>query len=81
MGQDDTPRGQAANGTSRVVDYLRDAVVELEIWRQNARTSEERQALHRVTSLLNLASGELRLSTDLHDPAQQTLHLTPSASI
>jgi hypothetical protein len=59
----------------RIVDYLRDAVVELEVWRQNARSAEERQSLHRVTALLNLASSELRSGTGGTDPNQQSLHL------
>ena len=79
MDQAEGTAGQG-NGVGRIVDYLRDAVVELEVWRQNARTAEERQALHRVTSLLSLASGELRTSIVLHDPAQHSLHLTPSSS-
>jgi hypothetical protein len=64
----------------RVVDYLHDAVVELEIWRQNARSVEERQALHRITALLNLASAELRSNGSVSDPAQQNLQLVVAAT-
>ncbi len=67
---------ESVSAATRIVDYLRDAVVELEVWRQNARTPEERQALHRVTSLLNQAAGELRVNGSVSDPAQQSLHLT-----
>lgn len=62
----------------RATDLLRDAVVELEVWRQNARTPEERQALHRVTALLGSAATELRLSGAVRDPAQHDLHLMAS---
>jgi hypothetical protein len=65
---------------ARVTDLLRDAVVELEVWRQNARSPEERQALHRVTALLSNAAGELRLSGAVRDPSQHDLHLAASAN-
>jgi len=61
---------------ARVVDYLRDAVVELELWRQNARSSQERQALQRVSALLGQASAELRSNGSVKDPAQQALQLS-----
>lgn len=70
---------QPVSAATRIVDYLRDAVVELEVWRQNARTPEERQALHRVTSLLNQAAGELRTNGSSSDPTQQSLHLTSTS--
>jgi hypothetical protein len=60
----------------RALDSLREIVVELEVWRQNARTVEERQALQRVTTLLHHAASELRLNgRAVPDPAQQTLPL------
>jgi hypothetical protein len=59
----------------RIADYLRDAVVELETWRQNARTAQERQALQRVTTLLSMASAEIRNRTRSADPGQHALHL------
>src|SRR5690606_34174526 len=67
--------GEDAGHLARVTDYLRDAVVELEVWRQNARTAEERQALHRVTALLGHAAAELRMNGADRDPAQQALPL------
>lgn len=67
-----------AAAAARVVDYLGDAVVELEVWRQNARTPAERLALHRVTALLNQAAGELR-GSGTPDPAQATLPLAHGA--
>jgi hypothetical protein len=79
MGQEDGAGGQAISSSGRVADYLRDAVVELEVWRQNARSVEERQALHRVTALLGLAAGEVR-NGGLPDPAQQSLPLTPGTA-
>ena len=61
---------------TRVVDYLRDAIVELEVWRQNARSSEERQALQRISALIGQASAELRMTDGTNgDPAQQSLQL------
>lgn len=60
---------------SQVTDYLRDAVVELETWRQNARTPEERQALYRVTGLLGQAVALLQANEEGPDPAQQALAL------
>jgi hypothetical protein len=64
----------------RLADYLREAVVELEVWRQNARTTDERQALHRVTSLLGQASGELQALGQVRDAAQQSLHLSEATT-
>ena len=64
-----------SSGIARVVDYLRDAVVELEVWRQNARSAEERQALQRLSALLTHASSELRINGAARDPAQESLQL------
>jgi hypothetical protein len=67
-------------GVARVVDFLRDAVVELEVWRQNARSPDERHALQRLSALLGQAAAELRNHGAGADPAQQTLHLTEPSS-
>jgi hypothetical protein len=80
MSEDVSAAVDGVSVTARVVDYLQDAVVELELWRQNARTLEERRALHKVTALLNQASTELRLSRRAPDPTQQSLHLGTPAS-
>jgi hypothetical protein len=74
------PIDKAAHYISRVTDLLRDAVVELEVWRQNARTLEEREALHRVTALLSNAAGELRSSGAVSDPSQHDLHLASAST-
>ena len=67
------------NHVARIADYLRDAFVELEVWRQNARSVEERQALHRITSLLSQAAADLRHEYG-GDPMQQTLPLPGGGS-
>jgi hypothetical protein len=63
---------------ARITDRLRDAVVELEVWRQNARSTEERQALHRITALLGQAVAELREGEVVRDPFQEHLPLSPA---
>jgi hypothetical protein len=62
--------------SGRALDYLREAVVDLEVWRQNARSAEERQTLQRVTALLHHAASELR-SNEIapKDPGQHALPL------
>ncbi len=75
--ESETPIGLQTAATARILDYLRDAVVELEVWRQNMHSPEERQALRRITSLLSMAAGELRSEAKAPDPVQQSLHLSP----
>jgi len=66
---------------ARALDYLSEAVAELEAWRQNARSSEERQALQRVTALLHHAAVEIRRNGEgKRDPAQQILSLPDPAN-
>lgn len=43
----------------RVVDALQDALVELEVWRQSARTPEEWSALRRMAAALAAAQQEV----------------------
>lgn len=69
---------EEAGRIARITDRLRDAVVELEVWRQNARSAEERQALHRITALLGQAVAELRPGSDARDPFQGQLPLAGS---
>lgn len=67
--------GDDASHRARIADYLRDAVVELEVWRQNARSADERHALQRVMSLLGHATAELTSNGPTRDPAQRMLRL------
>ncbi len=64
-----------AGRNARITDWLRDAVVELEVWRQNARSVDERHALHRITALLSQAVAELRHGDVVRDPFQEHLPL------
>jgi len=61
----------------RILDALQDAVVELEVWRQNARTTEERSALRRIASALGAAQQEILEGAGpvpiSRDEAQQSL--------
>lgn len=70
-----------AGRNARITDWLRDALVELEVWRQNARSVDERQALHRITALLGQAVTELRNGAVAGDPFQEHLPLpAPTAA-
>lgn len=57
---------------TQAIESLQDALVELEVWRQNARSGDERQSLHRVTTLLSMTANELRTRFDSTDPAQRS---------
>lgn len=61
---------------SRIRTLLQDALVELEVWRQHARTPEERSALHRIAAALGDAHVEIAEGASARfatDAAQQTL--------
>lgn len=61
----------------RVLDALQDAMVELEVWRQSARSPEEWTALRRMATALAAALQEVAESAALAprstDAAQQSL--------
>lgn len=61
----------------RILDALQDALVELEVWRQHARTPEEWSALRRMAAALGAAQDEVAESagfpTRSTDAAQQSL--------
>lgn len=49
----------------RVLDALQDALVELEVWRQSARSPEEWSALRRMAAALGAAQQEVAESAAL----------------
>jgi hypothetical protein len=66
---------------SRLRTLLQDALVELEVWRQNARTTEERSALHRIAAALGDAHGEVVEALSARSAADAAQHtLFPGAA-
>ncbi|HEX7240016.1 MAG TPA: hypothetical protein VF263_07100 [Longimicrobiaceae bacterium] len=76
MSDDPASPSESGPDLSRLRTLLQDALVELEVWRQNARTLEERSALHRIASALGDAHAEVVEAASARsaaDAAQQTL--------
>ena len=63
----------------RILESLRDALLDLEVWRQNVRTAEERDALRRMATALGDAhremAGLVAAQGRASDPRQEPLPL------